>query len=1800
MSNLNKLPVIAEGTLEGEPLPNEKMMRRHDYRDRVNATKKHFRNAIIKRFRKCKEKRANNSRAIGPQSGFSLGGFAGRSFDYGPLIESFVILYFNIMSVTSVSGFVAAILSFVKQFYPETSLAGMLYAYLVETVGYHDVVPEAGIPDWLIAVKNMHIDWRAIVTNPAFKKISALLSMAMAVGILGASKVEMNVGALKVFSVEAMKGQAGAVDFIDAAWSTVLYFLEGGYTLFMNKSLSGFLFSNSAAMDFDQEFATLKEYSNYVSVGSLEKEKGITFNEYDLRLRKLIEKAEMIYRSMSPGPERSIIFTRTGQLRDLLAKFLISRATSKLKIAPYTFMILGESGVGKSTSTDIFLKYILSVNGFPSSPEYITTVDDQDKYYSTIKNHTTGIKRDDVANAPPAKSGESKVDLMILLANNQCNCLPSADVEEKGKKFPQPMVIGGNSNVREYSAVANSLEPVSVIRRWDIEIHQTVKPQFRKPGEVSIDKDAVYAKYGNKPDELTDIWLFTVYKVFIIPKNVPVSLVGPPKPHVPNQYSRYIVDFNGKPLQDVSLAEMFDFLKVETANHFKQQRAIVASADAIDTALVSCEVCGKVKQFCICPPPPSPPPPPPPPPPNGGGGDGGGGGDPPNNDDLPPLSNDSRFGDAEEDDYDIAPDLLPDIFCKGCGETFDMCDCSDDDESVSEITAESGFLSKSFKAFFQVSDYGNAYLIGKIKSDGDKFDELFANQIYKSYRQLCESRWSKWTTYLPTSWLEYNAGKDFALLEYREDIKSSIIQKVLILSVYIVMLAAVFFITAFRRDLFIPGFLLMSQVEYGNPRIYHQFYDFAWDQCKLWYMENWYPKLPWCIRKYFEESKMEIDYDFSYFTFYYFMSFLFFSCLYIGEADTFFWCMCACAILSAYVINLVLYYATIKEIEKQKLLRKLMDTRHAEAQTVFARVRDKYFQTALTMFIAGGIFYSAYKLWSVTKIKITEQADLAKPSVEDILEREKERKDDHFYKDWEKINLTPVPANRKCLPDELMNVLAKNLVYLEIDCGEYIAHSNALFIKSNFLLVPKHFVQEGTHIVKVVRKANPKGLCMNSTFKFTYNSKVLHQLPGHDLVLMYVANSGDFANIIDCFPNDVVDIPYLNMIHRVKEGGTVRTFVNDFKHCPLVTNGTEHYFSGGNYNTSFPTFRGLCCAVLFTESKPSCIAGLHLGGVVDGTRSVCAQLYKSEVEKALQEYAMRDGIINTANPGVLLTKQYGVEVLEPKPFTPQDTITHMKEGMHVEVYGKCIGKAHSKSAVVATVISKNVVEYMKCPQLWGPPKMKGKDGHSSYEPWRAHIDEMGRSSPGIDPLDLEWAVKDYRATLLDVLERQRDLWEERLKPLTRDENVNGRIGERFIEPIVMKTSVGAPLTGPKSEYATVEEYHGYIKRHLDNQFWEMYEHFKEEYRNNRRCYPLFKASLKDEPTLITKDKVRVFTGAPLAFQLIIREYFMPILQFLSYNPFETGVMVGINPIGPEWDKLAAHLTKFNDTNNIYIDFKRYDTRMPSQITAASLSLMIDIARASGNYSEDDLFIMNAMIADIVNPVVLHNGALLECHGFWCSGINLTAHGGSLNNGLYGRSCFHHHYPKFTGRYIDVAADATYGDDRNTNVDSNYSDYNNITFRDYLARFDVQVTSGRKDGVMEKYDKFVNTDFLKRRFRYDSDVGAILGPLSMTSIFKSLHAICESKVVTNRVVSAGNIDGALSEFFLHGRGVYEEKREQLKQVAAASELTDLCRTLNLDYDAKLLEYKEKYYNQNNPLQQQDEGFKESEYEFWGEW
>jgi hypothetical protein len=317
---------------------------------------------------------------------------------------------------------------------------------------------------------------------------------------------------------------------------------------------------------------------------------------------------------------------------------------------------------------------------------------------------------------------------------------------------------------------------------------------------------------------------------------------------------------------------------------------------------------------------------------------------------------------------------------------------------------------------------------------------------------------------------------------------------------------------------------------------------------------------------------------------------------------------------------------------------------------------------------------------------------------------------------------------------------------------------------------------------------------------------------------------------------------------------------------------------------------------------------------------------------------------------------------------------------------------------------------------------------------------------------------------------------------------------------------------------------------------EEVERMLECYKSNQRAYPVVSATLKDEPTPIGKEKVRVFQAAPIALGILIRKYFLPTARFLCTHPLMAELAVGVNAFSTDWEELMDHALKYSENDEVLgWDYSSYDVRMNSQVTRAVWNLLIDLA-SLGHYSEEDLAIMKAMVVDITHPLIDMNGTMLMAFAMNTSGNNMTVYVNSIAGSLYVRMGYFSMFPNDEDfrSYVSLL---TYGDDGLASRKASRKEFNFVTYKRFLAEHNMKLTLPTKTDDEFETLGTGECDFLKRMSVDIPEIGHAIGALDENSIFKSLHSNLRSSSTTPREVATSCIEGAMHEWFAHGREKY---------------------------------------------------------------
>lgn len=876
-------------------------------------------------------------------------------------------------------------------------------------------------------------------------------------------------------------------------------------------------------------------------------------------------------------------------------------------------------------------------------------------------------------------------------------------------------------------------------------------------------------------------------------------------------------------------------------------------------------------------------------------------------------------------------------------------------------------------------------------------------------------------------------------------------------------------------------------------------------------------------------------------------------------------------------IYCIIKLARVVEIEKARLYARI-NAENESINVTFRKLRDASVSYITGGCLVVGTLYAFACIWKhIRMVKMEPQGNLSPTSYDEVVDRDAEAEIEQtiaIEQGWDQVYVAPLPcseASKTATTQQLCNSVFKNQTQFTWMSPEGKPHGcDLFFIESNIAVLPQHIWKQDEMTVSIAR-----GTRRIQKFDAILSKAHSQVIPGTDLCLVYVPNSGSWADLREFLPH-VMFTPGRRIkskfVYKEMRGtAPVRKECDTVLLYEDILVGTTQYY-GARYELAFNTFSGLCMGALLSDTREAMILGFHTAGVSGLPTGAMCGLLRSQYETARRQLGSIPGVCLAASEGTLQKQMYDKPILLSTDVHAKSPIRKLPDNAHIDVYGSCPGRATYYSDVIETPIASSISEVCGVPKLFGKPKFHLGNA------WEKSIMVSCHPSIGVEPSLLSRAVVDYTEHLIKKIKTIPEL-RKYIRPLTRMENVCGIDGLRFIDKINPHSAIGFPLSGAKEPYIQrldPVDFPGVsCPAELDEQFWVEAKRMEDEYLAGRRCHVPFKACLKDEPTKLSKDKVRVFQAAPIALQLMIRKYYLPIVRLLSLFPLDAECGVGINTMGPEYSELVEHMRKYGSDRILAGDYSKYDLRMPAQLILAAFDVLISIARHFG-YSEEDLTIMRGIATDIAYPVMAYNGDLLQHFGSNPSGQNLTVYINSIVNSLLLRCAFFHIY---SGRQVppfrEVAAMMTYGDDVKGSVRKGFDEFNHVSYAKFLAERDMVFTMPDKESQPVPYMRDEDADFLKRKNVFSHDLDQWMGALDETSIFKSLTSVLKSKALSPIEQSMQNIDGALREWFAYGRDHYEMRRGQMQQVARIHGIASGCNMLNCDYDACLEMYRARY-------------------------
>lgn len=498
----------------------------------------------------------------------------------------------------------------------------------------------------------------------------------------------------------------------------------------------------------------------------------------------------------------------------------------------------------------------------------------------------------------------------------------------------------------------------------------------------------------------------------------------------------------------------------------------------------------------------------------------------------------------------------------------------------------------------------------------------------------------------------------------------------------------------------------------------------------------------------------------------------------------------------------------------------------------------------------------------------------------------------------------------------------------------------------------------------------------------------------------------------------------------------------------------------------------------------------------------------------------------------------------------KSTVRYIPQG-YATVYGSLKGfRAKMKSKVTKSLLHDKMIENgFECKHV--APDM------TSWKPYNLALTDMVLPNNGIPPAVLRTATTSFLADIIGNLDTK---WKDELMIYDRFTAVNGAAGVTYVDKMNRNTSMGNPWKECKKKYLVdIEPQHGLQDPvEFTEEINTRIDTILDTYKNYKRYSPVFCAHLKDEAIKEEKaklGKVRIFTGAPADWSVVVRMYLLSFIRVMQYNKFVFEAAPGVVAQSSEWGDLYRYLTHFGTNTLVAGDYGKFDKRMSPTIILAAFDVIKGVCKWGG-YSDDDLKIIDCIAHDTAFPLVDFNGDLIQFHGSNPSGHPLTVVINSIANCLYLRVAYIILNPfKESFSFKQNVRAMTYGDDNALGVSNDIKWYNHSSISQILATFGITYTMADKTSESIPYINIDDVSFLKRSWRYDPDIGDYLAPLEEESIIKSLMINVKSKTISHQAQAIEVVNSAVREYFFYGKEKFEQMSNLLKQIVHDSNLDD---------------------------------------------
>ncbi len=742
--------------------------------------------------------------------------------------------------------------------------------------------------------------------------------------------------------------------------------------------------------------------------------------------------------------------------------------------------------------------------------------------------------------------------------------------------------------------------------------------------------------------------------------------------------------------------------------------------------------------------------------------------------------------------------------------------------------------------------------------------------------------------------------------------------------------------------------------------------------------------------------------------------------------------------------------------------------------------------------------------------------------------------------------LTPVdisPQSKQTPEEVLMNKLGRNTAkcIFRFTDSDIVHSTTCVNVKGNCWLVNQHTfakTQSRTGTIEFIVEPTTQNVSRNVK-SIAFSNKDIRYLKGTDIAMIQIRALPPGPSLYEYFAKKDFLRGCFNGVYTLKsKTGCIShtAAVNiSVKKCPVF--GVQSYHS-----TCYPTTKNGDCGslLLIRYGSTLVLGGIHVAGN-ESTGGAFAQLVTQErLDALLSDYSPQ------VDCGDMIPISAKGALRSIKDVDPKCALRWLESGT-ATIYGSFEGyrprhKSHVKKTFICDLVKEDgyVADF-------GPPDM-------SWQPWNKAIIDMVAPNHVFHNETIDECAS---AFLSDILRELPAGSLDMVEMYTQDVALNGVDGIAFVDRINIRTSAGNPFKKTKLNFMKLTP--EFKVESIDSTIQERIDQIEACYDKGMRFHPQFNGTLKDEALPMKKilaGKTRLFTGGEMAWCVVVRKTLLSHIRLIQNNPYVFEAMPGIVAQSTEWGDLYNYLTKFGKDKIIAGDYGKFDKKMAAPFILAAFSILRGIAEKAG-WSKEDLTYIDCISYDTAFPCIDFNGDLIEIQGN-PSGHPLTVIINCLVNSLYMRYAFKLISGKPVTDFRKYVNLATYGDDNIMGVSDLCPNFNHTRIAIAMKAIGVEYTMAEKEAASIPYINISESSFLKRKFVWDADLGAIAAPLDESSFNKMLTAYVETGQLSPQAHSVCAIETALREYFYYGKSKFEERSLYFRGLIARANLQDWVR------------------------------------------